>query len=110
MGQTVGSDARRAGPQMEAASQADTIATDSRRRHVLLVAAAAIGALGVGLVAWPFLGSLRPSARTRSEGAPVSIDVSRLAPSEQVTVLWRGKPVWVLRRSAEMLELSEVRR
>lgn len=84
--------------------QADSATIDSRRRHFLFAAAATTGAIGIGFAAWPFLASLQPSARAQSEGAPVSVDVSRLAPGEQVTVLWRGKPVWVLRRSPEMLE------
>lgn len=105
MSQATGSDTQQASREQDVAEmQADTTATDSMRRHFLVTAAASTGAVGVGLVAWPFLASLRPSARAQSEGAPVSVDVSRLEPGEQVTVLWRGKPIWVLRRTPEMLE------
>lgn len=104
MSQATGPDTQRVGRQAAAANQADAMTTDSTRRHFLLVAAAATGAVGVGLAGWPFLTSLRPSARARSVGAPVTVDVSGLQPGEQVTVLWRGKPVWVLRRGPEVLE------
>ncbi len=105
MSQATGSDTHQTTTERDVAeSQPRTAATDSMRRHFLVAAAATTGAVGVGLAAWPFLASLRPSAKAQSEGAPVSVDVSRLEPGEQVTVLWRGKPVWVLRRTPEMLE------
>lgn len=74
------------------------------RRHFLSVAVATLGITGVGFAMWPLLSSLRPSARAQAVGGPVSIDVSRLEPGERVTVLWRGNPVWVVRRTNEMLE------
>lgn len=77
---------------------------DRSRRHFLVIVAATTGVIGTGLLAWPFLSSLRPSAKAQAVGAPVTVDVSLIEPGAQVTVLWRGKPVWVLRRSPEMIE------
>ncbi len=77
---------------------------DHNRRKFLAIATAAAGVAGVGLAAVPFLTSLGPSAKARALGSPVTVNFSRLEPGEQVTVIWRGKPVWVLRRTTEMLE------
>lgn len=82
----------------------ESAASGSARRQFLIVAVAATGAVGAGFAAWPFVGSLRPSAKAQAVGAPVSVDVNQLEPGEQITVMWRGKPVWVLRRTAAMLE------
>jgi len=82
---------------------------DRNRRHFLTVAAAATGAVGAGFVAVPFLASLKPSARAQALGAPVEVPVGSLEPGEMVRVMWRGRLVFVLRRSEEMLSrLGEV--
>ena len=78
-------------------------APSNRRRRLLVSATAALGGAGLLVSAWPFLASMRPSRRTRSAGAPVVVDISRLEPGQQITVEWRRKPVWVLRRTTEML-------
>lgn len=78
-------------------------AVDSSRRHFLTVAAIATGAVGAGLAAVPFLSSLRPSARAQALGAPVEVPLASIQPGEMVRVLWRGKLIFVLRRSEEML-------
>jgi ubiquinol-cytochrome c reductase iron-sulfur subunit len=76
---------------------------DEKRRRLLLIGtAAASGVAGIA-VAVPFLASWLPSARALAAGAPVEIDISKLEPGQQITVEWRGKPVWVLRRTEEML-------
>lgn len=76
---------------------------DEKRRRLLLVATAAAGTVaGVG-VAIPFLSSWSPSARALAAGAPVEFDISRIEPGQQITVAWRGKPIWILRRTPEML-------
>ncbi len=62
-----------------------------------------IGAAGAVGVAVPFVKSMLPSARARAAGAPVEVDISKLEPGMKVTVAWRGKPVWVLRRTPAML-------
>ncbi|MDH4124749.1 MAG: ubiquinol-cytochrome c reductase iron-sulfur subunit [Gammaproteobacteria bacterium] len=74
------------------------------RRHFLTVATITTGVVGAGLAAFPFLASLKPSARAQALGAPVEVAVGSLQPGEMVRVLWRGKLVFVLRRSATMLE------
>lgn len=77
---------------------------DEKRRRVLLIATAAAGAALGGATAVPFLASWLPSARALAAGAPVDADISRIEPGQQVTFEWRGKPVWVLRRTPEMLD------
>lgn len=77
---------------------------DRARRRFLVTAVTATGAIGASVAAWPFLSSLRPSAKAQAMGSAVSIDVSYIEPGQQVTVIWRGQPIWVLRRSPEMLE------
>ena len=77
---------------------------DEKRRRVLLIATTAAGAALGGAAAVPFLASWLPSARALAAGAPVEADISRIEPGQQVTFEWRGKPVWVLRRTPEMLD------
>jgi ubiquinol-cytochrome c reductase iron-sulfur subunit len=76
---------------------------DRNRRHFLTVATAVAGAVGVGFVAVPFLSSLKPSARAQALGAPVEVPLGSMQPGEMVRVIWRGRLVFVLRRSQEML-------
>ena len=76
---------------------------DEKKRRFLIVATTAASAVAAGGVAVPFLGSWFPSARALAAGAPVEIDVSKIEAGQQITVEWRGKPVWVLRRTPEML-------
>lgn len=77
---------------------------DHKRRHFLAVATAVTGGFGLVMASVPFLASLKPSARALALGAPVEIPVGSLEPGEMVRVIWRGKLVFVLRRSQEMLE------
>jgi ubiquinol-cytochrome c reductase iron-sulfur subunit len=79
-------------------------AVDAGRRRVLTVATSVVGAIGAGFVAVPFLSAMEPSAKTRAAGAPVEIDLSKLELGQLIRVAWRGKPVWVLRRSQESLD------
>lgn len=76
---------------------------DRNRRHFLTVATVVTGAVGVGAAAIPFLSSLKPSARAQALGAPVEVPIGAMQPGEMVRVLWRGKLIFVLRRSDEML-------
>jgi len=78
---------------------------DRNRRHFLTVATLATGAVGAGFVAIPFLSSLKPSARAQALGAPVEVPLGSIQPGEMVRVLWRGRLVFVLRRTEEMLAL-----
>jgi ubiquinol-cytochrome c reductase iron-sulfur subunit len=76
----------------------------NRARRKLVVATSVVGgAAGVGVAA-PFVASMWPSDRARAAGAPIEVDVSRIAPGELSVFEWRGKPVWVLRRTPEMIE------
>jgi ubiquinol-cytochrome c reductase iron-sulfur subunit len=75
---------------------------DQARRKLLLATCIAGGA-ATGAAAWPFLASMEPSERARALGAPVEADISALAPGEQTIVEWQGKPVWIVRRTPEML-------
>jgi len=76
---------------------------DRNRRHFLTVATVATGAIGAGFVAVPFISSLKPSARAQALGAPVEVPIGSMKPGEMIRVLWRGKLVFVLRRSDDML-------
>ncbi|HEY5642343.1 MAG TPA: ubiquinol-cytochrome c reductase iron-sulfur subunit [Woeseiaceae bacterium] len=76
---------------------------DRNRRHFLTVATVATGAIGAGFVAVPFLSSLKPSARAQALGAPVEVPLGSLKPGEMIRVLWRGRLVFVLRRTEDML-------
>jgi len=78
--------------------------TNSGRRRFLTAATSVVGAVGVGFVLVPFVSSMQPSARARAAGAPVRADISKLEPGQMVRVKWRGKPVWLVRRTEEMLE------
>ncbi len=73
------------------------------QRRMLLQLTTAVGAVGAGFAAVPFVSSMTPSARARAAGAPVEVDISGIRPGELRPVEWRGKPVWILRRTPEML-------
>lgn len=77
------------------------------RRRFLVGATAAVGAAGAVGAAVPFVASWTPSAKARAAGAPVKADISKLEPGQQMTVEWRGKPVWLVRRTPEMLQEIE---
>ena len=78
-------------------------AVDKERRNAIAVAAA-VGGAGAVALAVPFVSSFAPSERAKAAGAPVEFDVAGIAPGEMKTVEWRGLPVWVLRRTPEMLQ------
>ena len=77
---------------------------DENRRRILLVGTSAVGAaVAAGAVA-PLLLSWFPSAKALAAGAPVEVPIDKLEPGQQIIVEWRGKPIWVLRRSPEQLD------
>jgi ubiquinol-cytochrome c reductase iron-sulfur subunit len=78
-------------------------AIDPSRRAWVGIACGA-GAVGVGAVAVPFVSSFAPSERAKAAGAAVEVDISALKAGEMQTVEWRGKPVWILKRTPEQLE------
>ena len=72
-------------------------------KRTWIIASGCAGAVGAGFVAVPFISSFQPSERARAAGAPVEVDISGIKPGEKLTVEWRGKPVWVVRRTPEQL-------
>lgn len=72
-------------------------------KRTWLIASSCAGAVGAGAVAVPFISSFQPSERAKAAGAAVEADISALKPGEKMTVEWRGKPVWILRRTPEQL-------
>jgi ubiquinol-cytochrome c reductase iron-sulfur subunit len=73
------------------------------RAESLVPATSAAGGVAAVATAVPFVASLTPSERAKAAGAPVEADVSKLKSGDMMTVEWRGKPVWILRRTPEML-------
>lgn len=76
---------------------------DLSRRHFLTVATSVVGGVGVVLTAVPFVASFRPSARAQAMGGPVEVDIGKLEDGAMVRVVWRGRPVWILRRTRDMV-------
>lgn len=72
-------------------------------KRTWIIASGCAGAIGAGFVAVPFVSSFQPSERARAAGAAVEVDIGGLKPGEKLTVEWRGKPVWVVRRTPEQL-------
>ena len=79
----------------------NTVDTDKRR--FLTNATTVVGSIGAIAVTIPFISSLSPSAKARAAGAPVEVDISKLEVGQLLTIEWRGKPVFVFRRSEESL-------
>jgi len=77
---------------------------DRDKRRFLTLLTTGVGAIGVGFATTPFVLSMTPSARARAAGAPVEVDISKLESGQMMTVEWRGKPVWIVRRTKEMLD------
>lgn len=81
---------------------------DSGKR-TWIIASSCAGAVGAGFTAVPFVASFQPSERARAAGAAVEADIGGLKPGEKMTVEWRGKPVWIVRRTPEQLaELPKI--
>jgi len=76
---------------------------DTGRRRFLTAATTVVGGVGAAVTLVPFLASFKPSARAQAAGAPVEVDISKLEPGQRLTVEWRGKPVWIVRRTDGML-------
>jgi len=76
---------------------------DKTRRNLVVASSIVGGAAGVG-AAVPFVASMWPSDRAKAAGAPVEVDITKIAPGEMAVIEWRGKPVWVIHRTKEMLE------
>ncbi len=79
----------------------------SGRRKFLVAATSVAGGVAGAAIATPFLLSMMPSERAKAAGAPVEVDISKLEPGMLLMVEWRGRVVWILRRTPEMLETLE---
>ena len=78
-------------------------------RRTWLIATTAVGGVGGAAALYPFVNSFEPSARAKAAGAAVEVDISGMKPDEMRTVEWRGKPVWVIRRTPEQVsELAKL--
>ena len=83
---------------------------NKRRRRFLTVMTSVLGLAGAGSLVGSFIASMRPSARARAAGAPVEVDISLLKDGQMLVVEWRGKPVWIVRRTDQMIDgLSQLR-
>ncbi|MEN9384829.1 MAG: Ubiquinol-cytochrome c reductase iron-sulfur subunit [Pseudomonadota bacterium] len=82
-------------------------ATVDNGRRNWLITSAAMGGVGAAAVAVPFVSTFQPSERAKAAGAAVEIDISAVQPGEKVVVEWRGKPVWIMRRTPEQVAALE---
>ena len=80
---------------------------DQDRRRFLTGVTTGVGAAGVAAAAVPFVASMTPSAKARAAGAPVLVDIGDLEPGKLLKIEWRGKPVWIIKRTQEMLDSLE---
>ena len=84
-------------------SDSDSNTVDVKRRRMLIAATSVVGAAGTAAFAAPLLISWMPSARALAAGAPVEVNISKVQPGQLLRVIWRGKPVWVVNRTKQML-------
>ena len=77
---------------------------DHGRRRFLTIATAVVGGVGAGGAAVPFIASWNPSEKAKQAGAPVTANIGKLEPGQLIRVEWRGKPVWVVNRTPDMLK------
>ncbi len=74
------------------------------RRDFLTLVALSGAAIGAGAMAWPFIDSMQPAADTLAAGEPIDVDVSKIALGQQIVVVWRGKPIFVVHRTPDALK------
>jgi ubiquinol-cytochrome c reductase iron-sulfur subunit len=77
---------------------------DMGRRDFLFVASAGMAAVGIAGAAWPFIDQMEPSAGALAAGAPMTVDLSPIAPGQQIVVLWRAMPIFIVRRTPAILD------
>tara|TARA_B100001059_G_C17659738_1_gene488810 strand:+ start:89 stop:670 length:582 start_codon:yes stop_codon:yes gene_type:complete len=77
---------------------------DNSRRKFLTGSLSIVGGTGVAATLWPFLTSMAPSAKSKAAGAPVKVDISDLQDGDKIDLIWRKKPIWVVKRTKVMLE------
>ncbi len=76
---------------------------DKSKRQFLTSALTVVGAVGAGYLAVPFLSQMQPSVKAMAAGAPVEVDISKMEEGQLLRIAWRGKPVWILNRTPEVL-------
>ena len=77
------------------------------RRDFLVLTASALGAVGGAAIAWPLIDAMNPAADTLAAGAPIDVDISKLAEGQQIVVLWRSRPIFIMHRSSDELKELE---
>jgi ubiquinol-cytochrome c reductase iron-sulfur subunit len=77
--------------------------SDNGRRKFLTVATSVVGAVGIAGAAVPFIASWQPSAKAKAAGADIEVDISGIQMGQLIRVMWRSKPVWIVRRTPEVL-------
>ena len=82
-------------------------AVDPTRRDFLLLVTGALGVVGIASALWPFIDSLEPAADTIAAGAPVDVDLSAMQPGQQLKILWRGRPIFIVRRTPAALAMLQ---
>jgi ubiquinol-cytochrome c reductase iron-sulfur subunit len=85
-------------------AHAEAAGPDGSRRDFLKLVATSGAAIGVGAIAWAFIDTMEPSQDVIAAGAPIDIDLKSLQPGQQIVVLWRGKPMLIVRNTPEMLK------
>ncbi len=88
-------------------SEATVDSTVDSSRRTWLITSCAMGGVGAAAVAVPFVSTFQPSERAKAAGAAVEVDISSIPPGEKIVVEWRGKPVWIMRRTPEQLASLE---
>ncbi len=76
---------------------------DKKKRRFLIAATTAVGGIGAGFASVPFIMSMQPSAKTQAAGAPVEVDISKIEDGQRLVIEWRGKPVWIVKRTEKIL-------
>lgn len=80
---------------------------DNMRRRFLTAGLSILGSIGGAIASWPFIKAMSPSSRAKAAGVPVEVDLSKIGPGKMVREKWRGKPVWIVRRTPDMLAKLE---
>lgn len=83
----------------------DTV--DVGRRRFLTGSTALVGGTGAAVAMWPFIASMSPSARARTAGAPIEVDIGQMEWGQKIDLIWRKQPIWIIRRTPEMVAALE---
>ena len=80
---------------------------DVGRRRFLTGSTVLVGGTGAVVAMWPFVASMSPSARARTSGAPIEVDVGKMDWGQKIDLIWRKQPIWIIRRTPEMVAMME---